>query len=843
MTHYNILSNEFKLTNEHSKNIIQLIDDGNTIPFIARYRKEMTGECDDQVLREFADRLAYLRKLDERKEVVTNSITEQGFMTDEIAEALKNAQTLTEVEDIYRPYKPKRKTRATVAIAKGLQPLADIIFAQSSDTKDILEIAKDYIIISDEKDKSVPTAEDAIQGAKDIIAEKISDTAELRKHLREQLYEYGTIATVLLREDKKDKAKAKKDKDDSKYDDVADNVQHKEKTKDKKERILTYEMYDNYSEPVKKIVAHRILAINRGEKEDCIKCDINIAEELPVKTIDGMFLSDPSQHTTYLVKEAGEDAYKRLIKPSVENEVRTELFEKAAEQAIKMFEVNLRPLLLQPPIKNKVTLGLDPAYRTGCKIAVCDGLGNVLDRSIVYFTMPHNKVDESKKIIKGLCEKHKVEIIAIGNGTASKESEIFIADFIKEFPQLNLSYMVVNEAGASVYSASKLAAKEFPDFDVAHRSAASIARRLQDPLAELIKIDPKSIGVGQYQHDMPPARLDGVLQGVVEDCVNSVGVDLNSASPSLLSYVSGLSMSAAENITAHRQKIGGFKNREELRKVPKMGPKTYEQCAGFLRVPGGDNILDNTAVHPESYEAAEKLLKLFKYDSKAIKDGKLGELGKAVEGYGKDKAADEVGVGVPTLEDMINEIIKPGRDLRDELPPPMLRTDVMDMNDLKEGMELVGTVRNVIDFGVFVDIGVHQDGLVHISQITDAFIKHPSEVLSVGEIVKVRVIEVIKEKNRIALTMKGFDSAAAKKAQELARERNMQRQNDRNFNRYNNEQDRRGNFSRPNNNMNGANNNRPGNMGGGNNNRPNERPKEKSVDDALKELMNKFGRK
>ncbi|MCL2556039.1 MAG: RNA-binding transcriptional accessory protein [Firmicutes bacterium] len=828
MSHQNILSTEFKLSQEHSKNIIQLIDDGNTIPFIARYRKEMTGECDDQVLREFADRLAYLRKLDERKEVVINSITEQGFMTDEIAAALKNAKTLTEVEDIYRPYKPKRKTRATVAIAKGLQPLADIIWAQDNAlTSNILETAKNYIT------EEVKTTEDAINGAKDILAEKISDTAELRKLLREQLFEHGTIATALIKDEKKEKAaKSKKDKDDSKYDDVVDSVQHKDKTKDKKERILTYEMYDNYSEPVKKIVAHRILAINRGEKEDCIKCDININEELPINTIDGMFLKNPEAHTTYLVKESGEDAYKRLIKPSVENEVRAELFEKAAEQAIKMFEVNLRPLLLQPPIKNKITLGLDPAYRTGCKIAVCDGLGNVLDRAIVYFTMPHNKVDESKKIIKGLCEKHKVEIIAIGNGTASKESEIFIADFIKEFPQLGLSYMVVNEAGASVYSASKLAAKEFPDFDVAHRSAASIARRLQDPLAELIKIDPKSIGVGQYQHDMPPARLDGVLQGVVEDCVNSVGVDLNSASPSLLSHVSGLSMSAAENITAYRQKIGGFKSREELRKVPKMGPKTYEQCAGFLRILEGENILDNTAVHPESYEAAEKLLKLFELDNKAVKEGKLGELEKAVEAYGKEKAAAVAGIGVPTLEDIIKEIIKPGRDLRDELPPPMLRTDVMDMNDLKEGMELVGTVRNVIDFGVFVDIGVHQDGLVHISQITDAFIKHPSEVLSVGEVVKVRVLGVEKEKNRIALTMKGFDSEAAKKARAMQAQRNEQRQNDRNFNRFNKEQDKRS-----------ANNNFNKNNNSNNTALKPQVQKEKSVSDALAELMNKYGRK
>lgn len=744
-----ILANELKLTVEHSKNIINLIDEGNTIPFIARYRKEMTGACDDQVLRNFADRLDYLRKLDERKSVVSKSIEEQGFMTPEIDAALKAAQTLTEVEDIYRPYKPKRKTRATVAVAKGLQPLADIILEQNKDTKDIVKIAEKYI----SEEKGVATAQEAIDGAKDIIAEKISDTAELRKTMRSQLWSDGIISTSLIKDEKT------------------------------KEKVATYEMYNDFKEPVRKIVSHRILAINRAEKENCLKCIIEIAEELPLNSINAMFVKDAP--TSYLVREAGEDAYKRLMKPSLENEVRGELFENASEQAIKMFEVNLRPLLLQPPVRNKITLGLDPAYRTGCKIAVVDGNGNVLDRSIVYFTQPHNKVEESKVIIKKLVEKHKVEIIAIGNGTASKESEIFIADFIKENPVYKLSYMVVNEAGASVYSASKLGAEEFPDFDVAHRSAASIARRLQDPLAELIKIDPKSIGVGQYQHDMPQARLDQVLTGVVESCVNSVGVDLNSASAALLSFVAGLNASIAKNIVTQRAAIGGFKSREQLLKVPKLGPKAYQQCAGFLRIAEGTNILDNTAVHPESYLAATKLLELFKLGLVAVAQNKLGSLATTIKAYGEEKAAKEIGIGVPTLNDIIKELMTPGRDIRDELPPPMLRSDVMDMNDLKEGMELTGTVRNVIDFGVFVDIGVHQDGLVHISQICDSYIKHPSEVLSVGEIVKVRVLGVDKAKNRISLTMKEIDGEASKRAKALAAERNTKNQSDRNFAQYN----------------------------------------------------------
>jgi len=679
MTHESILSKEFNLAPIHSANIIQLIDEGNTIPFIARYRKEMTGACDDQVLREFADRLEYLRKLDDRKAVVSSSITDQGFMTPEIESALKNAQTLTEVEDIYRPFKPKRRTRATIAIEKGLQPLADLILAQEKGTD-----------ISGHSDED-------INGAKDIISEIISDTAQLRKAIRDLLWEHGMIST-------------------------------ESKTKNQ-----TYEMYDNFREPVKKIVSHRILAINRAEKEGCLRCIIDINDDLPLDQINAMFVRNAP--TSFLVKEAGEDAWKRLIKPSIENEVRGELFEMASEQAIKMFENNLRPLLLQPPIKNRIVLGLDPGYRTGCKIAVVDENGNVLDRSVVFFTPPLNKVDESKRILKGLLAKHKVQIVAIGNGTASKESEIFVAELLREVPE-KIEYIIVNEAGASVYSASKLGAEEFPDFDVAHRSAASIARRLQDPLAELIKIDPKSIGVGQYQHDMPQARLTHVLGGVVEDCVNTVGVDLNTSSATLLSFIAGLNASIAKNIIMHRTKIGGFKTREELLTVPKLGPRAFEQSAGFLRIPGGQNILDNTAVHPENYGVASKL---------------VNKIDKIIDIKALSK---ELNIGELTLDDIVRELRAPGRDIRDDLPPPMLRSDVMDMNDLTEGMELTGTVRNVIDFGAFVDIGVHQDGLVHISQICDRFIKHPSEILSVGDVVTVRVLGVEKDKKRISLTMR-----------------------------------------------------------------------------------------
>ena len=713
------LAQEFQIIEKHAANIIELIDEGNTIPFIARYRKELTGSMDDQVLRELADRLDYIRKLDERKATVLASIEEQGKLTDEIKKALEDAVTLTEVEDIYRPYKPKRKTRASVAIEKGLQPLADIILAQDPQTKNIEEIALEYIDV----EKGVNSVEEALNGAMDIIAEIISDDANIRKALREQLYAHGTMSAKLRKDDEK-----------------------------VKEKLSTYEMYDDYQEAVKLIANHRILAINRGENENCIKAEIVIDQELPMQIIKNVYVKDAP--TSELVLKAAEDGYKRLIKVSIESEVRSELFTRASEQAIKMFEVNLRPLLLQPPVRNKITLGLDPAYRTGCKIAVVDGNGAVLDRTVVYFTPPQNKTEESKKELTSLIKKHKVDIISIGNGTASKESEIFIAELIKELPEHNLSYMVVNESGASVYSASKLAAEEFPDFDVAHRSAISIARRLQDPLAELIKIDPKSIGVGQYQHDMPQHRLGEVLNGVVEDCVNSVGVDVNSASYSLLSHVAGINMTIAKNIVDFRTKKGSIKNRTQLLQVEKLGPKAFEQSAGFLRVSNGDNILDNTAVHPESYEAAEKLLAIFKFGRGDLNKEKLEELPQLLEEYGVQKAAEECGVGVPTISDIVLELKKPGRDIRDSLPAPMLRGDIMDIGDLKEGMELTGTVRNVIDFGAFIDIGVHQDGLVHISQITNRYIKHPSEVLKVGEIVKVKVIAADKAKNRISLTMK-----------------------------------------------------------------------------------------
>jgi len=712
------LAKEFSLKPEHSGNIIALIGEGGTIPFIARYRKEMTGSCDDQILREFADRLEYLKKFDERKGVISASITEQGLMTDGLAAALAAAETLTEAEDIYRLYKPKRKTRATVAIAKGLSPLADVILAQKPDTTDIKKLAAGYI----DEEKGVHSAEDAVAGAQDIIAERISDDAALRKRLRTQLYEEGCIETALGKADDKNKG-----------------------------RLSVYEMYSEYSEPVAKIAPHRVLAAHRGEKEGCLKFGINIIPEFPLTVIKNAYVK--SAPTSGIVEAAAEDAYKRLIKASVEAEVMAELFEKASEQAIKMFELNLRPLLLQPPVRGKVAMGVDPAYRTGCKIAVVDASGNVLDRAVAYFTPPQSKTAESKALLASLIKKHKVEIISIGNGTASKEAEIFIAELIKELGG-NLSYMVVNEAGASVYSASKLGAEEFPDYEPAHRSAISIARRLQDPLAELIKIDPKSIGVGQYQHDMPQARLSAALTGVVEDCVNSVGVDLNSASYSLLAYVSGLNSGTAKNIVKHRSQIGMFRRRGQLLDVAKLGTKAYEQCAGFLRIAGGEDYLDNTAVHPESYAAAKKLLNLFGLGEADVKDNKLGNLTALIKACGEEKAAQACGVGIPTLRDIVEELIKPGRDIRDALPKPLLRTDVMDISSLKEGMELTGTVRNVTDFGAFVDIGVHQDGLVHISQITDRYLKHPSEALKVGQTVKVRVLSVDKAKNRIALTMR-----------------------------------------------------------------------------------------
>ena len=709
-----VLQTEFSVSETHIKNIVELIDDGNTIPFIARYRKEMTGSCDDQKLRDINDRLSYLRNLEKRKEEVLSSIEEQGKLTEEIADAVAAAVTLAEVEDIYRPYKQKRKTRASVAKEKGLEPLAEVLFSFTLKGVDLTEIASEYV----DPEKGVETPEDALQGASDIIAEQISDSPEARKVLKDLIAKHGLIKSVA-----------------------------------KTEEDSVYSMYYEYSEPVSKIPSHRILAINRGEKENFLKVTVEIDEDTALSLLNQLFIKEGSSSTDFC-KNAAADSFSRLIFPSLERETRSNLTEKADEQAIKMFGSNLKPLLMQPPIKNKTVLAVDPAYRTGCKLAVVDGNSRVLFTGVIYPTPPQSKIEESEKRVLELIKKYNIDCISIGNGTASKESEIFIADTIKKAPH-PVSYMVVNEAGASVYSASKLGAEEFPDFDVSVRSAVSIARRLQDPLSELVKIEPKSIGVGQYQHDVPPARLEESLGGVVEDCVNSVGVDLNTASVSLLKYIAGVSTSTAKNIVAYREENGAFNSRTDLKKVKGLGPKAFQQCAGFLRIPGGKTPLDNTGVHPESYDAAKKLLDLFGYSQKDVADKGASGIGDKAKEYGIAKAADECGVGTPTLTDIIGELEKPGRDIRDELPKPMLRSDIMDMNDLKEGMELTGTVRNVIDFGVFVDIGVHQDGLVHISQICDRFIKHPSEVLKVGEVVKVKVLGVEAQKKRISLTMKG----------------------------------------------------------------------------------------
>lgn len=707
------LAQEFDLKLEYAKNIISLLDEGCTVPFIARYRKEMHGSCDDQVIREFADRLGYLRNLEKRKGEVEKSIKEQEKWTDELETALKNARTLTEVEDIYRPYKPKRKTRASVAKEKGLEPLAQILLAQKT-KEDVNELAKQYVNV----DKGVKDEKEALQGALDIVAETISDDANLRKELRQTIFDNAKIKCTLL----------------------------------ENENSKTYETYNNFEQEVKSLPSHRILAINRGEREKCLSVSVEISEKITLPIIEKEYLKD-NENTKPYVQGAIEDSYERLLFPSLERECRTNLTDTANEQAIKMFEVNLKPLLLQSPLKDRVIMGFDPAYRTGCKIAVIDGNSDVLATTVVYPTPPQSKTEEAIEKLKALIEKYNVRTIAIGNGTASKESEIFVCELIKHCNH-KVDYAMVNEAGASVYSASKLGAKEFPDFDVALRSAVSIARRLADPLAELIKIDVRSIGVGQYQHDMPQNRLKEVLDNTVEDCVNSVGVDLNTASPSLLTYVSGLNSSVAENIVAYRNKNKRFKSREELLKVAKLGPKAYEQAAGFLRVVGGENILDNTAVHPETYDAALKLLKTFNYTPNDITDNKLSLLPQQVKQRGEEKVAKEVGVGVPTLLDMIDELLKPGRDIRDELEKPELRSDILSMEDLKPGMILNGTVRNVIDFGAFVDIGVHQDGLVHISEISKSYIKHPSEALKVGQKVKVKVIGVDLEKKRISLSIK-----------------------------------------------------------------------------------------
>ena len=708
------LASEFGLKREYSENIINLLDEGCTIPFIARYRKEMHGTCDDQTLRAFADRLKYLRNLNDEKAKVEKAITEQGKWTDEIAKALADAKTMTEVEDIYRPYKPKRKTRASVAIAKGLEGLADILQAQSKSFV-IMEEAKKYI------NEQVANENEAIAGAKDIVAERISDDAELRKELRTLLENKGIISCTLV----------------------------------ENENSPTYETYAGFKQEVKTIPSHRILAINRGENEKCLKVSVSVDEKMAFAILN-KFYKKNNPDTDTLMEETIADSYERLLFPSLERECRNNLTDRADEQAIKMFEVNLKPLLMEAPLKNNIILGLDPAYRTGCKIAVIDTNGNVLDTTVIYPTPPQSKTEESIEKLKKLIDKYKVDVISIGNGTASKEAEIFVAELIKHCSR-PVSYAVVSEAGASVYSASKLGAEEFPDYDVSLRSAVSIARRLQDPLAELIKIDVKSIGVGQYQHDMPQNRLTEVLTGVVEDCVNSVGVDINTASPSLLSYVSGLNMSIAKNIVAYRAKVKGIKSRDELLSVPKLGPKAYEQCAGFLRVVDGNEILDNTAVHPESYDATRKLLALFGMSEQDIKNGNVTSLPNLISAKGEDKVAKEIGIGLPTLQDIVSELLKPGRDIRESMPKPVLRSDLLSLEDLKEGDVISGVVRNVVDFGAFVDIGVHQDGLVHISQISDSFIKHPSEVLKVGDRVDVKVLSVDVQKKRISLTMKGIE--------------------------------------------------------------------------------------
>lgn len=708
-----LLAKEFQLKEEHAGNIISLIDEGNTIPFIARYRKEMHGSCDDQVLREFSDRLTYLRNLENRKQEVIDAITAQGKMTDELLAEIHSAAILSEVEDLYRPYKQKRRTRATIARERGLEPLAEILYAQSVKDGTAEALAQPFV----DAEKDVPDTQAALMGAMDIIAEMLSDDAELRRRLRVVIMANGKLVS-----------KGTTDEDS------------------------VYRLYYDFSEAVSKLPSHRVLAMNRGEKEGILKVSVELEAALSDHAMRRFAVKAGSVTTPY-VEEAAKDSWQRLIFPSLEREVRSTLTDKANEQAIKMFGLNLKPLLMQPPVQGQVVMGFDPAYRTGCKIAVVDATGKVLDTTVVYPTPPHKKIAEAKQALTRLIEKHGVSVIAIGNGTASKESEIFVVQMIKEISR-QVSYAMVNEAGASVYSASKLAAEEFPDYDVSLRSAVSIARRLQDPLAELVKIDPKAIGVGQYQHDMPVARLDEQLTGVVEDCVNSVGVDVNTASAALLAYISGLSKTTSKNVCNYREENGAFSSRVQLKKVPKLGPKAFEQCAGFLRIRDGKQILDNTSVHPESYDAAKKLLALFGYQPKQIAAGELTQLGDMIQKYGAEKAAEQCGVGVPTLLDIAAELQKPGRDIRDGLPKPVLRDDVMDMKDLKPGMEFLGTVRNVIDFGVFVDIGVHQDGLVHISQISDRFIKHPSEAVKVGDNVTVWVIAADVEKKRISLTMK-----------------------------------------------------------------------------------------
>ncbi len=707
-----ILCKELGLEEWQVNAVISLSDEGCTIPFIARYRKEAHGSLDDQKIHTLIERLEYLRSLDARREEIDKAITDQGKMTDEIKAALAAAETLAALEDIYRPFKPKRRTRATVAKEKGLEPLAEKILAQGKD--DPLSLAAEFI----NPELGVETADDALAGAKDIIAEVASDDPEIRKRLR-NLYNLGGTVTVKAVDPEKDSV---------------------------------YTMYYDHSEPVGKIASHRVLAIDRGEKEEFLKVSVTIETDKAYKALEAVMIKNAFSPCADVVREAYIDAYSRLIAPSVEREIRAALTDVACTGAIKNFSNNLHQLLMQPPVRNKVTMGLDPGYRTGCKVAVVDGIGRVMDTGVIYITHGENQLESAKKKVSSLIAKYGVECIAIGNGTASKETEMFVSDLLRKTGSKAL-YMVVSEAGASVYSASKLAAEEFPDYDLTLRSAISIARRLQDPLAELVKIDPKSIGVGQYQHDMPPKQLAEALDFVVENCVNSVGVDLNTASVSLLSKVSGISSAIAKNIVAYREENGALKSRAELKKVPKLGPKAFEQAAGFLRITGGKEPLDSTAVHPESYPAAKALLKTLGYVESDISAGKLSSLRDEAEKIGLPSLAEKLGIGIPTLSDVIDELMKPGRDPRDELPPPLLRSDVLEIKDLKPGMEITGTVRNVIDFGAFVDIGVHQDGLVHISQISKTFIKHPSDVLKTGDIVKVWVISVDEAKKRIALTM------------------------------------------------------------------------------------------
>lgn len=715
------LASELNKDPRHVENVVRLLDEGNTIPFIARYRKELHGAMDDTALRNLEERLQYLRNLAERREAVKKSIEEQGKLTEELSFAIDAARTLAEVEDLYRPYKQKRRTRATVAREKGLAPLAEVLFAQGPDCPAPLTEAAKYV----DSEKGVETAEDALSGASDIIAETISDDAALRKTLRSLLEREGKLCSQAAVEE--------------------DSV---------------YRLYYDFAQSLSRLQGHQILAINRGEKEGFLKVRVEMDRDRALQTVRRHVIV-PGSAAMEFVKAAAEDAYDRLIFPALEREARSALTDQADEGAIGQFALNLKPLLMQPPVKGKVTMGLDPGYRMGCKVAVVDGTGKVLDTAVVYPTYGERQEKEAIATLAKLIRKHGVEHIAIGNGTASRETEQMAVKLIHQVNEAgaHVSYMIISEAGASVYSASPLAAEEFPQYDVNLRSAVSIARRLQDPLAELVKIDPKAIGVGQYQHDMPPKRLDEALNGVVEDCVNAVGVDVNTASPSLLQRVAGLNATTAKNVVAYREENGPFTSRKQILKVPKLGPKAFEQCAGFLRVPESKSVLDNTAVHPESYGAAEKLLALTGHSLSDVREGKLGDLNAQIKTYGEEKAAADCGVGVPTLRDVAAELMKPGRDIRDELPKPILRTDVLEMKDLKPGMVLTGTVRNVIDFGVFVDIGVHQDGLVHISQVSKKFIKHPSEVVSVGDIVQVVVLEVDEKKKRIGLSMKQVKQA------------------------------------------------------------------------------------